>query len=307
VRDVRSILGENLAGIYLHGSLAMGCHNPDRSDIDLIVTARQGLAPETRRLLAGVLLNLSGDPCPLEVHILLEGDLAAWRHPFPYDFHFSEFWRERFQAHLAQRDWDLFREDPGRVDPDLAAHLTILRFRGLALHGPSIETTFPAVLPADYLDAILYDYAPARDGIAGNPVYGVLNMLRVHWYLQQGRISSKEEAGVWGLDTLPDAELRTVCATALSQYRGEADAPAFDAGALERFARTVDEAVQPLLQGTAPQESAPRALVCLRCGHPLRFVGGRQFISGDGVQMFTCPECGKVEFFLPETAGEVRG
>lgn len=30
-------LSENLVGIYLHGSLAMGCFNPSRSDVDLVV------------------------------------------------------------------------------------------------------------------------------------------------------------------------------------------------------------------------------------------------------------------------------
>ncbi len=30
------IFGEELTGIYLHGSAAMGCFHPDKSDIDLI-------------------------------------------------------------------------------------------------------------------------------------------------------------------------------------------------------------------------------------------------------------------------------
>ena len=35
--ESKRIIGDDLAGIYLHGSLAMDCFNPDRSDIDLIV------------------------------------------------------------------------------------------------------------------------------------------------------------------------------------------------------------------------------------------------------------------------------
>ena len=34
---VKEITGEKLTGIYLHGSLAMGCFHPEKSDIDLIV------------------------------------------------------------------------------------------------------------------------------------------------------------------------------------------------------------------------------------------------------------------------------
>ena len=37
ISESKRIIGDDLAGIYLHGSLAMGCFNPDRSDIDLIV------------------------------------------------------------------------------------------------------------------------------------------------------------------------------------------------------------------------------------------------------------------------------
>ena len=33
----QDILGNELTGIYLHGSAALGCFNPFKSDIDLIV------------------------------------------------------------------------------------------------------------------------------------------------------------------------------------------------------------------------------------------------------------------------------
>lgn len=35
-----NILSTNLTGIYLHGSLALGCFNWDKSDIDFIVVTR---------------------------------------------------------------------------------------------------------------------------------------------------------------------------------------------------------------------------------------------------------------------------
>ena len=33
------ILQDNLVGVYLHGSSVMGCFNPEKSDIDLIVVS----------------------------------------------------------------------------------------------------------------------------------------------------------------------------------------------------------------------------------------------------------------------------
>src|ERR1700694_385121 len=53
------LLSDNLIGIYLHGSLAMGCFNPRRSDIDLIVVTRRGITPEVKRRLVALLLNNS--------------------------------------------------------------------------------------------------------------------------------------------------------------------------------------------------------------------------------------------------------
>ncbi len=43
--ELQRLLGQNLLGIYLHGSLALGGFQPGRSDIDVIVVTalRMGL------------------------------------------------------------------------------------------------------------------------------------------------------------------------------------------------------------------------------------------------------------------------
>lgn len=38
------MMGKNLVGVYLHGSLAMGCFNPWESDLDLLVVVDKDLA-----------------------------------------------------------------------------------------------------------------------------------------------------------------------------------------------------------------------------------------------------------------------
>ncbi len=47
VEGFRHILGGNLVGIYLHGSLAMGGFNPRTSDIDFLIVLKAPLKPET--------------------------------------------------------------------------------------------------------------------------------------------------------------------------------------------------------------------------------------------------------------------
>lgn len=306
VRDVRTVLGENLVGIYLHGSLAMGSFNPEASDIDLLVMMKRRLPPETKRLLSGLLLTQSRAPRPLEVSFLVQTDLRPWRHPAPYDLHYSEYWRERFEANLSRLDWEVWGSAE-RTDPDLAAHMTILRERGVVLYGPPSREVFPPVPPQDYLDAILFDFDAARDDILHAPVYGVLNLLRVYWYLLAGKISSKEEAGQWGAESLPEPEFRELAAQALAYYRGDAVALEVSADALERFARFVDSQVKRLVSApTAPGGPSPAdsSLGCLRCRTPMRFVGVRHLLEGDRLHLFACPSCGKAEFFLREASGD---
>jgi streptomycin 3"-adenylyltransferase len=49
VRSYYGIFKDNLVGIYLHGSLALGCFNPKVSDIDFLIVARDKLSLEVKR------------------------------------------------------------------------------------------------------------------------------------------------------------------------------------------------------------------------------------------------------------------
>lgn len=40
--------GEELTGIYLHGSAAMGCFHPDKSDIDLIFVIENAITDDQK-------------------------------------------------------------------------------------------------------------------------------------------------------------------------------------------------------------------------------------------------------------------
>ena len=49
VRESREILKDNLIGVYLHGSLAMGCFNPKLSDVDFIVVVERKLSVDEKK------------------------------------------------------------------------------------------------------------------------------------------------------------------------------------------------------------------------------------------------------------------
>jgi streptomycin 3"-adenylyltransferase len=244
VRECRELLGEDLSGVYLHGSLAMGSFNPKLSDLDVLVLSERRLSQQDRRSFAQAMLSLSGDPHPVEMSVLWVDALHPWQHPAPYEYHFSEDWRERQHARLTDSAWG---EPETATDPDLAAHLVIARERGVTLFGTPARQALPEIPTDDYIDALLYDYDSAKGDMLANPVYSILNVCRVYWYLVKSAISSKTEAGEWAQAYLPD-EYRGVVMKALRAYRSDdPTAMRFDHDSVLAFAAYIDEQVRQLL------------------------------------------------------------
>jgi streptomycin 3"-adenylyltransferase len=71
-------LRDNLLGIYLHGSLAMGCYNPHKSDIDFLVVVNEKLTPANNSRIAKLALSLHDEMSNergIEFTIILEKSL----------------------------------------------------------------------------------------------------------------------------------------------------------------------------------------------------------------------------------------
>jgi predicted nucleotidyltransferase len=247
VHAIRELLAENLVGIYLHGSLAMGCFHPLRSDLDLLVLTRGGITLDVKRHLAELLLRHSGAPQPIEISFLRQSDLHPWESPTPFDMHYSEDWRQQTQEQLASGAWRAWN-DQRQKDADLAAHVTITRARGICLAGPPIAEVFPLVPREHHAASILGDVRDARDHIVETPVYYTLNLCRVYAYLLEGRICSKDEGGVWAERTLPD-EFQPVVRQALAAYRGSAGDDTCSPAALVALATYMDEQIQAATGG----------------------------------------------------------
>ena len=227
-------LAEQLVGVYLHGSLAMGCFNPQRSDLDLLAITTDRMALATKRRIAEFLLACSLRPQPIEISFLAQAQLAPWRHPTPFDLHYSEAWRVRYTKDLEAGTWQRWNDSEQR-DPDLAAHVTVAYQRGICLAGAPIAGVFPSVPDQDYRASITADIQDSLASIAANPVYTILNCCRTLAYIREGHVLSKEEGGRWGKQALP-GEFHGLVATALEAYRSDAGDPGFDPGALDTFA-----------------------------------------------------------------------
>lgn len=206
---IKNFTKENFLGLYIHGSLAIGGFNPDRSDVDLLVVVKNPLDIATKCKLAEFLLANSNDPYPIEISLLTQKQLENWVHPSPYEFHYSEGWRYSFERELLTGQNGAINNGH-KVDPDLAAHITILNHRGVCWEGPPIEDVFPVIPRAHYLSSILADYQDCLKNVEANPVYCVLNLIRVYWYVKEGVISSKLEAGEYGLNFFPQEYKQTI-------------------------------------------------------------------------------------------------
>lgn len=225
VRATRAILGEKLVGVYLHGSLAMGCFHPEKSDIDLLTVVNTPLVTDEKEKYIREILRLN-EHAPekgMEMSVVQAKYLKPFVHPAPYEMHFSN-------AHL-----DAYRRDLtgtlsylAGTDRDLAAHVTIINHYGKALWGKAIGEVFSPVSHEDYLDALMYDIENAKEDIYENPVYTILSLCRVLAYAKDGKYVSKKDGGEWALENLPEALMMPV-KTALNAYlTGEEAAFGYD-------------------------------------------------------------------------------
>lgn len=214
VTAAQNILKERLTGVYLHGSLAMGCFHPEKSDIDLIVVIRERIFDEQKmRLMERIVdLNRTAPEKGLEISVIKQEYCRPFVYPTPYELHFSPM-------HL---QW--FRDDPqGYVanmhgeDTDLAAHVTILRRFGRALCGEPVERVFGEVPQENYIDSICKDIAHAGTDILDNPVYVILNLCRTEAFLRDGLCVSKKAGAEWALANLPQ-EYHALIREALTCY-----------------------------------------------------------------------------------------
>ena len=132
----------------------MGCFNPQKSDIDLIIVAEHCLSDSEKRSFMKMTVGYSdlGPAKGIEMSIVLRKVCKPFIYPTPFELHFST-------GHL---EW--YRNDPDDyirkmkgTDKDLAAHFTVINKRGRCLFGEPINEVFAEVPDSDYMDSLWYD------------------------------------------------------------------------------------------------------------------------------------------------------
>lgn len=210
----KQIFGADLTGVYLHGSMAMGCFQPDKSDIDFIIVIKDNITDKQKLMFMNevVELNKAAPSKGIELSIVKEAYCKEFLYPTPFELHFSNM-------HL---QW--FRDNPkdyiqkmNGTDKDLAAHFKIIKKYGIALYGSQIDDVFADVPRNNYIDSILCDIEEAKEEILENPVYIILNLCRVAAFLKHDLVISKKQGGEWALQNLSD-KYHTLVLNALQSY-----------------------------------------------------------------------------------------
>ena len=243
VNRSKDILKENLVGIYLHGSSVMGCFNPEKSDIDLIIVVDDKMPDITKKAYMDMIVDLNSyaHAKGIEMSIVRKEVCDPFVYPTPFELHFSAMHLKWYKDN--PEDYILKMNG---TDKDLAAHFTIIGKRGKSLFGLPIEDVFAVVPKADYLDSIWNDIVEAPEEITENTMYLTLNLARVLAFAKDGLVLSKKEGGEWGLKNIPE-EYHRLIEDALSEY-GSSVVPQYDKELSVKYAEYMLKSIRGAIQ-----------------------------------------------------------
>jgi streptomycin 3"-adenylyltransferase len=224
-----STLGPALAGLYLHGSAALGGWSAERSDIDLLGVVARPLGRRTKQVVAARLLHPTL-ACPaergLELSLVTASVAAAPPRRPPFELHVNTG-LEGVEHHLG---------GPAAVDPDLLLYFAVCRRSGVAVTGAPPGEVFAEPPRAWVLEQAAEElhWALRHEGFA----YRVLTACRAWRLLVDGVLGSKLDGGEWARRRAADPALVDA---ALAAQRGLAPPPdaAADLAAADRFVAAV--------------------------------------------------------------------
>ena len=205
---IRDALGDNLLGVYLRGSLALGDFIPATSDIDVLVVTARPVDDAEFATLADLHARLSASSLTyanrLEIAYI---DRAAWRCFEPGKHHLSLGQGETLAWSEHRDNWILER--------------WTVREHGVALLGPAPASLIDPIAPDELRAAVrarLRDWADWADQPddpdwllpRAHKAYVVETMCRALSTLSSGKLLSKPRSVAWALANLPEPWRSTV-------------------------------------------------------------------------------------------------
>lgn len=198
-------MGDELVGVYLHGSIALNAFNPNSGDIDLLIVVKDSVSVQRKIDIAKDIIEIDGCPRPLEMSAIKLKDAIAWKNPGNCVFHYSDFWTEKYLQRFENDDVEVYVADNEFPDADVTSYIRLLHQCGIVLFGQDISKTFSGISDEDFWAAISADIDD-YEFAAYNPRYYASNILilgRILSFKVGKRILSKYEAGIWMIEKVP--------------------------------------------------------------------------------------------------------
>lgn len=198
-------LGEQLVGIYLHGSIALNAFCPESGDIDLLIVVEKSLDLSEKLKIAKEIIEIDGKPRPLEMSAVKLSDAQNWKSPGNCVFHYSDLWTQKYLDKFQNPDKELYVADNEFPDADVTSYIKLIKQSGIVLYGRKIEDTFADIPDEDFWQAISADIDD-YDFHAYEPRYLASNILilgRILSFKKERRILSKYDGGVWMIEHVP--------------------------------------------------------------------------------------------------------
>lgn len=203
----RAVLGDELVGLYLHGSLATGGFVPDVSDVDFVAATAGSLPEATVAELAAMHREVATFDSPWATE--LEGSYIprpALRRYNPANARHPHIERDSSALSVEQHD------------SDWVINRYVLREQGVVVAGPDPETLIDPIGPDELRHAVrtllwwwelqLEDNVRLEEN--GYQAYAVLTMCRVLYTLEHGDVVPKPEAANWAQGALGEPWLSLI-------------------------------------------------------------------------------------------------
>lgn len=242
-----SLLGRNLVGVYLYGSLTQNAFDPARSDVDCIVVTRRDLSGAQFRRLDAWLARLAAS--------------NPWASRLQMTFLIRD---EVLRMNSAACHYQFGALSRGRSDGNPMIWVNVLE-SGLRLYGESAGAFVPEITRELLSEALRREVVYLREELSLKPesewrdvpfyrAYAVLTLCRILYSHAKGKVVSKPRAAGWALKRLPEewGDLITRALEGDDDWMSTGDA-------LSRIRRFVDFADDALTRWRAPRPRPVRA------------------------------------------------
>lgn len=198
-------MGDELIGVYLHGSIALNAFCPDSGDIDILIVVKNSIDVDKKLEIAKEIISIDGRPRPLEMSAIKLEDALNWVNNGNCVFHYSDFWAEKYQRRFNDVNEEVYVLDNEFPDVDVTSYIRLLKENGIVLYGNMIDKVFSDISDEDFWNAISADIDDYEfDNY--NERYFASNILilgRILSFKVEKRILSKYKAGKWMIDYIP--------------------------------------------------------------------------------------------------------